>query len=211
MLPTIIAGGDTVLRAEFVSSSLTPQTQLIHIKSDSSLKIKDIQALQSQLIITARLPRVVWIEEANTLTQLAQNSLLKLLEEPPRNTQFYLSCTNSQNLLPTIRSRCHITKLSKSLQFDSQILVDLKNILALPLGSRLQSTPKLDRATALLYFSALQTALKSKLGSPNLSSTQQSLLTSIAKLTLKTTEALLRNVSVSLAYNSFLLHLPKSK
>ena len=35
----------------------------------------------------------------------AQNALLKVLEEPPKNVIFILTCTNSANILPTIRSR----------------------------------------------------------------------------------------------------------
>lgn len=35
----------------------------------------------------------------------AQNALLKVLEEPPKNVIFILTCVNSANVLPTIRSR----------------------------------------------------------------------------------------------------------
>lgn len=35
----------------------------------------------------------------------AQNALLKVLEEPPKNVIFILTCANSANILPTIRSR----------------------------------------------------------------------------------------------------------
>jgi DNA polymerase III delta prime subunit len=36
----------------------------------------------------------------------AQNALLKLLEEPPANTQIWLTTVSATNLLPTIISRC---------------------------------------------------------------------------------------------------------
>lgn len=35
----------------------------------------------------------------------AQNALLKVLEEPPKNVIFILTCTNFSNVLPTVRSR----------------------------------------------------------------------------------------------------------
>lgn len=35
----------------------------------------------------------------------AQNALLKVLEEPPKNVIFIITCTSSTNILPTIRSR----------------------------------------------------------------------------------------------------------
>ena len=58
-----------------------------------------------------------YISEANTkyiifagikFTKEAQNSLLKALEEPPRNIEFIIITSNKSNLLPTIRSRLPI-------------------------------------------------------------------------------------------------------
>lgn len=46
------------------------------------------------------------IIEADKLTSEAQNSLLKLLEEPPKETQLILTTQNRNNLLPTVVSRC---------------------------------------------------------------------------------------------------------
>ncbi len=46
------------------------------------------------------------ILEADKLTLEAQNSLLKLLEEPPNQTQIILTTQNSDKLLPTVVSRC---------------------------------------------------------------------------------------------------------
>ena len=44
--------------------------------------------------------------EADNLTIEAQNSLLKLLEEPPVETQIILTTVNRNSLLPTVASRC---------------------------------------------------------------------------------------------------------
>ncbi len=49
--------------------------------------------------------RIIHILEAQDMGHEAQNSLLKLLEEPPANTIFMMTTTSSQRLLPTIRSR----------------------------------------------------------------------------------------------------------
>jgi DNA polymerase-3 subunit delta' len=40
----------------------------------------------------------------------AQNSLLKLLEEPPRNIEFIILSPTKSNLLPTVRSRLPVVK-----------------------------------------------------------------------------------------------------
>lgn len=49
----------------------------------------------------------VWIlAEGERLTEEAQNSLLKTLEEPPNRVLIILVCSASGMLLPTVRSRC---------------------------------------------------------------------------------------------------------
>ncbi len=49
--------------------------------------------------------RMAIIENAQTLTVEAQNSLLKILEEPPEDTVILLTAVQSQNILATIYSR----------------------------------------------------------------------------------------------------------
>jgi len=50
--------------------------------------------------------RVVIIDDADLLTDDAQNALLKSLEEPPRGSVFILVTSRPETLLTTIRSRC---------------------------------------------------------------------------------------------------------
>jgi DNA polymerase-3 subunit delta' len=50
--------------------------------------------------------RVVIIQDAQTMNPAAGNALLKILEEPPQRTILILVATRSQDLLPTIVSRC---------------------------------------------------------------------------------------------------------
>ncbi len=49
--------------------------------------------------------RALVIVSAQQLTREAQNSLLKLFEEPPAHTHFFLCISNPEYLLPTLRSR----------------------------------------------------------------------------------------------------------
>lgn len=49
----------------------------------------------------------VWVlDESGKMTGEAQNSLLKILEDPPSHVYFMLCTTEPQKLLPTIRGRC---------------------------------------------------------------------------------------------------------
>lgn len=51
------------------------------------------------------------ISHAECLTVQAQNALLKLIEEPPRNVYFFLLCENTAAMLATIRSRAPILRM----------------------------------------------------------------------------------------------------
>lgn len=57
--------------------------------------------------------KVFIIRDIDKGMEAAQNKLLKTLEEPESNVYFILTTTNSNLVLPTIRSRCVKTELSK--------------------------------------------------------------------------------------------------
>ncbi|MCO5386260.1 MAG: DNA polymerase III subunit [Desulfosporosinus sp.] len=52
--------------------------------------------------------KVSVIEQANTLTLPAANSLLKVIEEPPERTVIILCAENAEGILPTIQSRAQL-------------------------------------------------------------------------------------------------------
>lgn len=62
--------------------------------------------------------------EFNTVSQ---NSLLKILEEPPRNIEFILISTRKSNFLPTVRSRLPLIK-SNAKHISSSVELNLSKI-----------------------------------------------------------------------------------
>ncbi|HEY1095874.1 MAG TPA: AAA family ATPase [Alphaproteobacteria bacterium] len=62
--------------------------------------------------------RVIIIDGADTMNRHAQNSILKLLEEPPKKTFFFLLVEQAGLLLPTIRSRALVQSLAPLSQGD---------------------------------------------------------------------------------------------
>lgn len=54
--------------------------------------------------------RVYIIDEAHMMSKSAQNAMLKLLEDPPKDTIFLLCTTEEEKLLETIRSRARILR-----------------------------------------------------------------------------------------------------
>ncbi len=55
--------------------------------------------------------RVVLIAEAGDMTPSAQNSLLKILEEPQDGTYFILTSSHPEQLLITVKSRCRLVRM----------------------------------------------------------------------------------------------------
>lgn len=56
--------------------------------------------------------RVALIDEAHALNRFGQNTILKLIEEPPPRSLILLTTRAAGALLPTIRSRCRVLKLA---------------------------------------------------------------------------------------------------
>lgn len=81
-----------------------------------SIGIDQIRQLRLAIAIkpTNRQPKVVIIQNAETLTEEAQNALLKTLEEPPDNAYLILLTKNTDFLLPTVISRCQVIELPAS-------------------------------------------------------------------------------------------------
>lgn len=73
-----------------------------------SIKVEQIRELGEFMGMTAGLSawRVVLIDSVDDLETSGANALLKILEEPPANTLFFLVSHAPGRLLPTIRSRC---------------------------------------------------------------------------------------------------------
>ncbi len=80
--------------------------------------------------------RVILMLEVQTMRREAANSLLKILEEPPRNNLFLLVASQGEPLLDTIRSRCQV------IPFYALSLEDAADVLQ-------SNDPSLDRDAAL--------------------------------------------------------------
>lgn len=83
-------------------------------KGKSTLGIDAVREVSEKLYEHARLggAKVVWIADAAILTEAAANALLKTLEEPPKNTWFFLASEEPARLLATLRSRCRLFHLA---------------------------------------------------------------------------------------------------
>lgn len=99
----------------------------------------------------------------------AQNKLLKILEEPPKNSYIILNVTNSSKILPTIMSRCKKIRL-KSLSdgemlsaFKDEDITKLENAVEIAQGSMQKAEMFLkDEIFAETFKNCLNTVLELK-------------------------------------------------
>jgi DNA polymerase III delta' subunit len=82
--------------------------------SEHTIKIDQIRELTVWLQTTRyyQTPRVILLYPACRMNESAANALLKILEEPPPHTHFFLLSTQSRPLPATVRSRCQILRLA---------------------------------------------------------------------------------------------------
>ena len=78
---------------------------------EESFKIEHAKAVLAEAYISESETKYI-VLGAQEFTAVAQNSLLKLLEEPPRNIEFIIISPTKSNLLPTVRSRLPILKVN---------------------------------------------------------------------------------------------------
>lgn len=77
-------------------------------KGKQNIAIEQIRALHQPVYECAQQGgnKVIWIREAELLSDAAANALLKMIEEPPEHCFFICSNRIGFELLPTIKSRC---------------------------------------------------------------------------------------------------------
>ncbi len=69
--------------------------------------------LESYVLPVQADKKIFIIKNFDNSMESAQNKLLKVLEEPPKNAYLILTCSNINLVLPTIRSRCNKYELAK--------------------------------------------------------------------------------------------------
>ena len=81
----------------------------------TSYKVEDAAAFIERLSMGAYGRYLIGIiDEADSLSEIIQNKLLKTLEEPSAETVLILAAANRDNMLSTVRSRCSIVRIESS-------------------------------------------------------------------------------------------------
>lgn len=109
----LLAGKNGVGLATFAKHIAGSSGKILHIitpqqKTSTSVPAINVDQVRSLYTSTRTYfgsPHFVIIDNADTMNHVAQNALLKLLEEPNESIHFILTSHKPDTLLPTIRSR----------------------------------------------------------------------------------------------------------
>jgi DNA polymerase-3 subunit delta' len=109
--------GHIRITSEIETEIQTLQDQLhplrVVVFFEDTFKIEHAKAVTAEAYISEAQTKFIIIA-AQEFTAVAQNAMLKLLEEPPRNIEFILLTPTKSNLLTTVRSRLPILKTLKT-------------------------------------------------------------------------------------------------
>lgn len=117
MISTIVVSSDSQKSLDDVLTTCKKNKidpiDITSISSENSIGIADIRKIQEKIYLKPikSQKKAIVINQAQLLTAEAQNALLKVLEEPPLNTELFLISNQIDSFLPTIISRCKIINL----------------------------------------------------------------------------------------------------
>ncbi len=105
---------------------------------DGSIIIKQVREIQDFLAYKSYNGdlKTVIIEDAERMTNDAQDCFLKSLEEPKGKTLIMLLTNKPEMLLPTITSRCQTINFLGNLRIEAELDADLHRILDLDLAEK---------------------------------------------------------------------------
>jgi len=128
---------------EYIQEKYTENRICSFIKEKDEFLLEDAKAVVKEAYIAEIKPKIL-VLGANGYRVEAQNSLLKILEEPPKNVLFILISTTKTAFLPTIRSRLSMQelKIEKSIQRSG---LNIKNLCEKDIYEFVQKNSRIDK------------------------------------------------------------------
>jgi len=115
--------------------------------------VEHAKECQQKAYLTSEKEKII-VLTANRFTPIAQNKLLKVLEEPPLKTYFILITPLKSGLLPTIRSRLPIMEKEKEKE-SIELSVNLEHLDLSQIFEFLQSNRRIDAKEAKILVETL--------------------------------------------------------
>lgn len=111
-----------------IKKNIHPDVKIISSdKTKNSFHVEKIRELKSDAYTTPTESeyKIYILKNAQAMTLQAQNAILKLLEEPPKNVIFILTSENKQELLPTVISRCVCFDIGSCYNLEKEKIKDI--------------------------------------------------------------------------------------
>lgn len=194
----------------------TPFTEF-EIFPSPSIGIEQIREIKNKLRFKSyqKIINLIIIYDIHKATAEAQNSLLKILEEPPPDSLFVLTSGFEELILPTVVSRCKIVKdtaLHKDTRIDESTFALLRQILQSSPGKRLLISQKITgkKEDSLKFLDSILPVMKNLLLNPSqdISLTDRQIGGVITKV-LNARSYLEKNVNPKATLDILLLSFPK--
>lgn len=108
-----------------------PYADILYYKLENNKKSIGIEEVRNIIMETNKKPfqgdkKVIIIHEMDKMTEAAQNTLLKTIEEPPKGVYILILCENIEAIMDTIKSRCEIYKLNRLSKLEISSFIDNK-------------------------------------------------------------------------------------
>ncbi|HED6175976.1 TPA: DNA polymerase III subunit delta' [Campylobacter coli] len=132
------------IRAELLKQFHPNSLRFISKEVASEFLIDDAKAVEKESYIAETSEKII-VLMANSFRIEAQNFLLKLLEEPPKNIKFLIVVPSKNLLLPTIKSRLICEKRNK-IKAKNTLNLELNKMDLKTLFEFLQENENLDKA-----------------------------------------------------------------
>lgn len=147
----IIISSNIEIEISKLQESLSP-SRVVVFHEDKFL-LEHAKAVVAESYISESSTKYI-ILAASEFHTVSQNSLLKVLEEPPRNIVYIIISPTKSNLLTTIRSRLPIVKGEKS-QLESECDLNIARLDYAAIFAFLKSNARISRQDAKLMVEAL--------------------------------------------------------
>ncbi len=157
----IVIASDVENEIERIVQHLHPSRVVVFY--EENFKIEHAKSVMSEAYISESQTKYI-VMGALEFTSVAQNSLLKLLEEPPSNIEFIVVSPTKSNLLPTVRSRMPIVtreghKTAQAVEISLKLLNYAEVFAFLKQHSRITKQEAKDIVEALYFQATLEDKL----------------------------------------------------
>jgi len=159
----IIITDDVEARAEEIKEELSANRVVMFVRE--KFLIEDAKSVIAEAYISEEREKYIIIA-AREYNVYSQNSLLKILEEPPRNIVFILVSPSKSALLPTIRSRLPVKKEHTSTSLPALSIdlarLDLQSVFEFVSEHKNSSRNEIKELIEALYMQALRQGIRLK-------------------------------------------------